>query len=67
MIAKKSDGSQAKEKESTDSSTTLEDDDVKGKSKPPKFSFQDDDKIILGRKKLIRFEKKKNFSFPAAT
>lgn len=31
MIAKKSDGSQAKEKESTDSSTTIEDDDVKGK------------------------------------
>lgn len=32
MIAKKSDGSQAKEKESTDSSTTIEDEDVKGKS-----------------------------------
>lgn len=32
MITKKSDGSQVKEKESTDSSTTIEDDDVKGKS-----------------------------------
>jgi len=31
MIAKKSDGSQVKEKESTDSSTTIEDDEVKGK------------------------------------
>lgn len=31
MITKKSDGSQVKEKESTDSSTTLEDEDVKGK------------------------------------
>lgn len=37
MIAKKSDGSQAKEKESTDSSTTIEDDDVKGKSRILKF------------------------------
>lgn len=33
MITKKSDGSQVKEKESTDSSTTIEDDDVKGKSR----------------------------------
>lgn len=32
MITKKSDGSQVKEKESTDSSTTLEDEDLKGKS-----------------------------------
>lgn len=32
MITKKGDGSQVKEKESTDSSTTIEDDDVKGKS-----------------------------------
>jgi hypothetical protein len=31
MITKKSDGSQVKEKESTDSSTTIEDDEVKGK------------------------------------
>jgi hypothetical protein len=31
MITKKSDGSQVKEKESTDSSTTLEDEEVKGK------------------------------------
>lgn len=31
MITKKGDGSQVKEKESTDSSTTLEDEDVKGK------------------------------------
>lgn len=38
MIAKKSDGSQVKEKESTDSSTTIEDDDVKGKSSPSHFS-----------------------------
>jgi hypothetical protein len=32
MITKKGDGSQVKEKESTDSSTTLEDEDLKGKS-----------------------------------
>lgn len=38
MIAKKSDGSQVKEKESTDSSTTIEDDDVKGKSSPSHFT-----------------------------
>lgn len=38
MIAKKSDGSQVKEKESTDSSTTIEDDEVKGKSSPSRFS-----------------------------
>lgn len=40
MIAKKSDGSQAKEKESTDSSTTIEDDDVKGRSRKSQFSSQ---------------------------
>lgn len=38
MIAKKSDGSQAKEKESTDSSTTIEDEEVKGKL-PRTFSI----------------------------
>lgn len=50
MITKKSDGSQVKEKESTDSSTTIEDDDVKGKSSlsrltlilPPPFSEDDE-------------------------
>jgi calcium/calmodulin-dependent protein kinase (CaM kinase) II len=38
MIAKKSDGSQVKE--STDSSTTLEDDDVKGELKLALISFK---------------------------
>jgi hypothetical protein len=46
MIAKKSDGSQAKEKESTDSSTTIEDDDVKGKSHS-RLASRDDDYVVL--------------------
>lgn len=40
MITKKSDGSQVKEKESTDSSTTLEDEDVKGKFEAFVFLFR---------------------------
>jgi hypothetical protein len=48
MIAKKSDGSQAKEKESTDSSTTIEDDEVKGKSRSTHSAFsQRDDYVHL--------------------
>lgn len=44
MITKKSDGSQVKEKESTDSSTTIEDDDVKGKSTSrTQFPYSQDD------------------------
>lgn len=58
MITKKSDGSQVKEKESTDSSTTIEDDDVKGKSgicylkTMIKLTFRDERKT-KEKKKLI--------------
>lgn len=50
MIAKKSDGSQAKEKESTDSSTTIEDDDVKGKLRLFNLNFS---KRIHSKGKLL--------------
>lgn len=55
MITKKSDGSQVKEKESTDSSTTIEDDEVKGKLNLSHFAFLQAMMEFLSKK--IRKEK----------
>lgn len=57
MITKKSDGSQVKEKESTDSSTTIEDDDVKGKSKLRFFSQSMIEFTLRGRKEKEKSSK----------
>lgn len=63
MITKKSDGSQVKEKESTDSSTTIEDDDVKGKSRATHagrilktmIKFSDDERKLIQLNAKILF------------
>lgn len=62
MIAKKSDGSQAKEKESTDSSTTIEDDDVKGKLRLCNLNFSkrihSEGKLLSAQNDLIKHFRK---------
>lgn len=62
MIAKKSDGSQAKEKESTDSSTTIEDDDVKGKLRLFNLNFSkrihSEGKLLSAQNDLIKHFRK---------